>query len=229
MLKTLPTTARRSPSYPYLSPAERSYRTRRTLLDVGREVFTALGYVHTTVAEITQRTGVTLGALCYHYPNKRALFGAVYEEVCQEYSHAVWTYMQTADGDTWERFVASMEVLIDRLAHPSVRRIVCVDGPVVLEGLSTHRQTPERQFLRAVLPQLRAEGVIKPLPLDPCLHIVWGMCRSAALHIAEAEERAVGPAGNDRRAAASARQAAMNALFVPPTLRCPRCPAGGLL
>ena len=85
------------------SNAAHARRTRRLLLDAGWEVFTDPGYAHTTIAAIAQRAGATHGVFRYHFPDKTALFAAVFAEVCQEYIQAVQTCMETAEGNTWER------------------------------------------------------------------------------------------------------------------------------
>ena len=172
------------------SNAARSRRTRRALLDAGRAVLTAQGYARTQLVDIFRRAGVTRGALSYHFPHKPALFAAVFAEVCQEYTHAMQTRMQTAPGDTWARWVASLGVLLDQVGHPSVQQIVYRDGPTVLGWSYVSHQAPDMQFLRSVFAQLQAEGVIAPLPLDPLVHLVRATCFQAAVYIVQAEERA---------------------------------------
>jgi len=141
---------------PPRSHAERSRRTRRALLDMGREFFTDPGYAHVSMEAIVRRAGVTRGAFYYHFPGKTALFAAVFEEVCREYIHAVQTRMETAEGETWERFMASLEVLLEQLGHPGVQRIVYADGPIVLGWARARHGAPDFQFLHAVFAQLRA-------------------------------------------------------------------------
>ena len=176
---------------PPRSNAERSRRTRRALLDAGREFFTDPGYARISTEAIVRRAHTTRGALFHHFPDKAGFFAAVFEEVCREYIHAVQTRMETAEGDTWERFMGSLGVLMEQLGRPSVQRIVYVDGPVVLGWSHARRRAPDFQFLRAVFAQLRAEEFIAPLPFEPCIHLVQAMCSQAALYIAQAEERAV--------------------------------------
>ena len=59
-----------------LSNAQRSRQTRRTLLDVGWALFADMGYARTTTEELVRRTGVTRGALYYHFRDKNGLFKA---------------------------------------------------------------------------------------------------------------------------------------------------------
>lgn len=165
---------------PLRSNAERSRRTRRALPDVGRALFTDSGYTHTSTGAIVRRVGVTRGAVYHHFPSKTALFATVFAEICRECLHAVQTRMETAEGETWGRFMASLGVLPDQLGRPSVQRIVYVDGPIVLGWSRAHRQSPGTQFLHAVFAQLCAEGVIRPLPLDLSTHLVRALCSQGA-------------------------------------------------
>ncbi len=174
-----------------LSKAARARRTRRALLDVGRALFADVGYARTTTGELVRRAGVTRGALYYHFRDKSGLFEAVFDEVHQEFQ-AMRTCMETAKGDPWERFLASLRELITQLGHPSVQRIVAVDGPAVLDSSHVRHRPLGPQFLRAVCEQLVAEGVLKPLPLDPLCRLVWTACFEAALYIAQPETRGGG-------------------------------------
>ena len=175
-----------------LSKAERFRQTRRVLLDVGRALFADVGYARTTTEELVRRASVTRGALYYHFPDKTVLFRAVFEEVHYECLQAIRTGMETAEGDPWERFLASLRELIAQLKHPSVQRIVAVDGPAVLDSSHVRHGPLGPQFLRAVCEQLVAEGVLKPLPLDPLCRLVWTACFEAALYIAQTETRGGG-------------------------------------
>ncbi len=175
-----------------LSKAARAHRTRRALLDVGRALFADVGYARTTTGELVRRAGVTRGALYYHFRDKSRLFEAVFDEVHQECLQAMRTSMETAEGDPWERFLASLRELITQLGHPSVQRIVAVDGPAVLDSSHVRHGPLGPQFLRAVCEQLVAEGVLKPLPLAPLCRLVWTACFEAALYIAQPETRGGG-------------------------------------
>ena len=170
---------------------ERSSRTRHTLLEAGRALFAEVGYTRTTTEELVQRAGVTRGALYYHFHDKTALFEAVLAEVHQDCLQAMRTYMETAEGALWERFLASLRVLTEQLGRPGVQRIVS-DGPAILGPSHVRQGTLGPQFLRPVFEQLVAEEVLKPLPLAPLCRLVWAACFEAALHMAQPETSAEG-------------------------------------
>src|SRR5215207_7186773 len=54
---------------------------KRQLLGHAKHLFVTLGYQHTTTKEIAQAAGVTEPVLYRHFPNKKALFLEVLQEI----------------------------------------------------------------------------------------------------------------------------------------------------
>ncbi|MFF6909217.1 ScbR family autoregulator-binding transcription factor [Streptomyces sp. NPDC012389] len=52
---------------------ERAIRTRAAILHAAAEAFAESGFAGASVAAISRRAGLTLGALYFHFPNKEAL------------------------------------------------------------------------------------------------------------------------------------------------------------
>ncbi len=173
-----------------LSSAEHSSHTRRLLLDVGRELFTEKGYAHVTMGEILQRTGLTRGALSYHFRNKADFFAAVFEDVLADLIAHLARVMEAAAGDLWQRLVVTgCRAFADSLSDPTVRRIVYVDGPAVLSWSTRHEQASGLELLRRVFGQLRAAGLIEPTPQAPLVSLFWTLFLEAGTYIAKAENR----------------------------------------
>jgi AcrR family transcriptional regulator len=59
---------------------ERATRTRQAILVAAGEVFDEVGYEAATIAEILKRSGVTKGALYFHFPSKAELAQSVLAE-----------------------------------------------------------------------------------------------------------------------------------------------------
>lgn len=57
--------------------------TRERLLEAARELFTTSGYHATTTPLLAKRAGVAEGTIYRHFPSKRALLNAAYQEVQQ--------------------------------------------------------------------------------------------------------------------------------------------------
>jgi AcrR family transcriptional regulator len=62
----------------------RTAQTQRALLDAAREVFTERGFAESSIAEIVDRAGSSVGSLYHHFGGKSELFIALW----QEHQHA---------------------------------------------------------------------------------------------------------------------------------------------
>ena len=94
-----------------------------------------------------------------------------------------------AQGDAWQRLMFGVERFLDRLLDPSVRRIVYLDGPAVLDWSSSEqRREPAFALLRDIFGPLMAAGFIERLPLDALVRQLWALFFQAAVDIAQAEE-----------------------------------------
>jgi AcrR family transcriptional regulator len=65
---------------------ERAIRTRRVILKSAAEMFDRLGYTAARLSDISARTGMSTGALHFHFENKEALACAVVDEA----RHTLW-------------------------------------------------------------------------------------------------------------------------------------------
>ena len=174
-----------------LTNAEQSHKTRRALLDTARTIFTEQGYSAAKTEEIVRRVGVTRGAFYYHFRSKAALFEAVFNEVRGEHIQILQAAMTTAEGDDWQRLMTWVGLTLERIMDPSVRRIVYIDGPVVLDWSSEQRRAPAIALLRNIFGPLMDAGVIERLPLDALARQLWALFFQAAVDIAQAEEGAL--------------------------------------
>ncbi|WP_347879795.1 helix-turn-helix domain-containing protein [Streptomyces sp. Tu 2975] len=59
---------------------ERAVRTRRAILVAAAEVFDEVGYEAATISEILKRSGLTKGALYFHFASKEELAQGVLAE-----------------------------------------------------------------------------------------------------------------------------------------------------
>ena len=172
-----------------LTNAEQSDKTRRALLDTARTLFTAQGYAATTTEEVVRRAGVTRGALYYHFRDKAAVFGAVFDEVGQEYIAALRADILVGEEDGWQQLMTGVERFLDRMLDPSVRQILYIDGPVVLGWASSERRRePAFALLRDIFEPLMEAGHIKRLPLEALVRQLWALFFQAAVDIAGTEE-----------------------------------------
>ncbi len=63
-----------------MNRADKSERSRRTLLDAALRLFSRQGYRATTVRDIAKAAGVSTGNLYHHFPDKEAIFRTLLDE-----------------------------------------------------------------------------------------------------------------------------------------------------
>jgi len=164
-------------------------RTRRDLLRVARELFVERGYARVGTEEIVARAGLTRGALYHHFPDKRALFAAVHEQLEQELVAGIAAAISEV-ADPVERLEAGIRSFLDACTDRQWTRITLLDAPTVL-GWATWREIDQRYGLglvSAALAQAMDSGALIRQPVRPLAHIMIGALGEAALLIANAED-----------------------------------------
>ena len=89
----------------------RGEKTRRKIIEAARHLFTSQGFHATTTRQITDRAGITPGAIYNHFQGKDAIF----EAVLREYHpwKAIPPAVHAAEGDT-----------ISDIVHDAARRML---------------------------------------------------------------------------------------------------------
>ena len=154
-------------------------------------MFTEHGYAGTSTEEIVRRSGMTRGALYYHYKDKAAIFAAVFEEVRADSAQFIRGKMKEAEdagADAWQQMVVGCHAFTERALTPSMQRIVHTDGPSVLDWPAVQRSGPGLTLLRASLGRLMDEGIIERMPVDPLAYVLWGTFFEAGVYIAHADD-----------------------------------------
>src|SRR6478735_5221772 len=131
-----------------------SASTKRALVDVAEELFTASGYAATSLDSIVAGADVTKGALYHHFSGKQALFEAVFERVEDDASLAIQTALK-GHRDPWEKATAGLRAFLTVVQEPRYRRIVIQEGPAVL-GYERYREQEERSTFANVLEIVRS-------------------------------------------------------------------------
>jgi AcrR family transcriptional regulator len=171
--------------------ADRADATRSALIAAARRLFVDKGYFGTGTEEIVSRAGVgTRGALYHHFPDKKALFRAVFEQVEQDLLTAVSGRLPAEDALT--RLRDGLLGFLDASLTPEVQRILLIDGPAVL-GWQEWRELEEQYGLGAIQALLELaveEGNLPAQPLAPLAHVLLAAIDEAALFIANADDPA---------------------------------------
>ena len=121
-------------------------QTRAALVAAARHLFGRDGFAATSVDEIAREARLTTGALYHHFPNKTALFEAVFEAVHADLLEAS---LQAAVGaaDEVELLTRGFDAFFDAVLEPDVQRIIILDAPAVL-GLARFTELDEQLRLR---------------------------------------------------------------------------------
>src|SRR5947209_3751218 len=142
--------------------AERGEATRAALVRAARELFSERGYAAVGTNEVVQRAGVTRGAMYHHFPDKRELFRAAYEETEKELVEDLAGRVATID-DPWEALVAGLRAFFDIASDPKLMQMGLVDGPAVL-GWAEWREVGNRYGLEvtaAALQRAKDAGALR--------------------------------------------------------------------
>jgi AcrR family transcriptional regulator len=171
-------------------------RTREQLLQTARGVFIEKGYAATSLEEVVSRAGMTRGALYHHFKDKRALFDAVVERAIEEMGDRVAAVSkalvarQAKHKSHPDRYLQALAVLLDELGDPATRRLVLMDGPVVLgrERLGHWLRGHVFPVIRRVIQTRSEAGLVPPHLVEPLSHLIIGAVQEAALTIGEAAD-----------------------------------------
>ncbi|AQS66848.1 TetR/AcrR family transcriptional regulator [Streptomyces pactum] len=180
-----------------VDPARRQAR-RRHIVNTAAELFAAKGFERTTTAEICKAAGMSAGNLFHYFPNKRAIFHAVFED--EEHDSAAkaerLAAARTAD-DPWTALLDIVDLLAAPAAEPLVPALV-MEAMIQayrdpeLEALLSRDNDEERATITGLLHDSAAAGQIDPT-LDPDDTAAWIMALIAALYTSAATDPSFTP------------------------------------
>lgn len=165
------------------SPGRQQQRTQATvstLLSSATRLFGERGYANTSLEDIAEDCGLTIGAIYHHFGNKKALFSAVNEAVERRIIDAGEAISGTDPGqmmhNRWRAFLALCD-------DPGFRRIVLVDSPHIL---GRDRWSDSEVTTRVTVSSFAGLNTDDPYQALT-LRILRGAMAEAALALAEAD------------------------------------------
>jgi AcrR family transcriptional regulator len=69
--------------------------TKQRIIDAAIHLFNKDGVANVRLQQIADEAGISVGNLAYHYKNKEAIVGSVYENLFEEVSRILSSYMQS--------------------------------------------------------------------------------------------------------------------------------------
>lgn len=161
--------------------------TRALLLATARQMFTEVGYAHTSMDDLTARAGLTRGALYHHFGDKKGLLAAVVEQLDAEMDVRLRAITDTAEDD-WEGFRQRCRAYMEMALESEIQRIVLRDARAVLGGGSPEAQRHCMESLRQLIERLVLQGVFIDIHAQALAALIYGSLAEATVWIAEVEE-----------------------------------------
>jgi AcrR family transcriptional regulator len=130
--------------------ADRSAATTRAILDAARVLFARHGYADVSIDQIAERAGYAKGAFYHHFSSKQAVFEQVLDGIQAQLAVRVAQRAERAPAAPLPRALArSILDYLEGAIHPSVSRVLLVDGPMVL-GWKRWREIDDKHFADVV-------------------------------------------------------------------------------
>ncbi|MBH3361843.1 MULTISPECIES: TetR/AcrR family transcriptional regulator [Pseudomonas] len=161
--------------------------TRALLLATARQMFTEVGYAHTSMDDLTARAGLTRGALYHHFGDKKGLLAAVVEQLDAEMDVRLRAITDTAEDD-WEGFRQRCRAYLEMALEPEIQRIVLRDARAVFGGGSPEAQRHCMESLRQLIERLVLQGIFIDIHARALAALIYGSLAEATVWIAEVEE-----------------------------------------
>jgi AcrR family transcriptional regulator len=104
-----------------VDPAKHAAK-RRAIVDAAAGCFAEKGLERTTTADICRAAGISSGSLFHYFPNKRAVFTAIFEEDARDTAERLAA--AAAAADPWTALLDVVTDLAAEVAHPAIARLV---------------------------------------------------------------------------------------------------------
>ncbi len=171
------------------SQAERRAATTAAILASARVLFAERGFEATSIDDIALAAGVAKGAVYHHYPSKEAIFLEVLDAVHRDVAAVEPPPGLLRAADAVELIGAAVLHYLTVVSEPAARRILLIDGPVVI-GWTRWREIDDRYFgagAKIAIRTLLGPGASEA-EVDAATHLVMGAVMEAALVCAVASD-----------------------------------------
>jgi len=165
--------------------------TRAALISSARTLFVEQGYAATSTQALVLAAGVgTRGALYHHFPDKEALFAAVFEAIQADLGRDINERVGSGHTNLLDRLLATLTAFLDCVLESDEARALLRDGPAALgwEGF----RAAEARFgvapLQSLLDRAIEKGAMVSVPTEPLARIIVAILDDAALAISVATD-----------------------------------------
>lgn len=173
-------------------------QTREAILDSARHLFTKQGFDKTSIDQVAAGARISKGAIYHHFPDKRAIFEAVFL-ASQEQAFAAVMAKVSTESDPVRRVDVAISAFIDQYATDPARRTLLGEAPAAL-GAERLREYDDRMALpliRATLDGLPGARLLTATVAEVAARLVLAAMCAAATGLA------VGPKSSKAQSEAS--------------------------
>lgn len=177
---------------PHATPGKRAAQGRAThdlLVEAATRLFAERGYEDTSIEDVLDQTGVSRGAIYYHFASKEALFVTALEQVEARVMSDLGAKLAGAPSAAEALKTVSLGWL-QVAADPGISRIMLIDAPAVL-GWERWRHAGGQAIgeMRQLLQAVADEGHLAPALVNAYAHMLMAALDELALMIAEADDK----------------------------------------
>jgi AcrR family transcriptional regulator len=162
-----------------------SSSTRQRIMDTALGCFLAHGYEQTTIARITERAGVSNGALFHHFPSKESIAEALYVEALSSFQDGLWQLIRRRPRSLRAAVRGTISHQLRWIEeHPDLARFVYTrghldwesPGAAAVESLNRELASAFRHWLDPLVDA----GQVRPMPMVLITAIVSGPAHAIA-------------------------------------------------
>jgi AcrR family transcriptional regulator len=169
----------------------RSLQRHERILDAATRVFAAKGYHGTLVDEIALEAETSKGGVYFHFPNKQAIFLALFDRLADILRDRVETAV-AKESQPIDRAEAALKVVLDTFAsHRRLARLFMVEalgaGPEFNVRMLQIRSS-FAELIKKHLDEAVATGAIPPLDTATAASAWFGAVNEVVIHWALAEQ-----------------------------------------
>lgn len=169
--------------------AEIREATVSSLISRARHEFGSLGYAQASVERIASDSGMTKGAVYYHFKSKKGLFEAVLEDCQRDITQRIET-RALSSTDPQEALINGCLAFLDVAMDETLRQIVLVDGPGAL-GYGIWRRIDAEFGLGSLKEGLKAWAQDDAkIDVEVLAHFISGALNDLVLFVSESDSRA---------------------------------------
>ncbi|GAA4485722.1 hypothetical protein GCM10023094_41010 [Rhodococcus olei] len=165
----------------------RAQSTRRAVLDAAGAVFAEKGYEASSIAELVERSGISVGSIYHHFGGKAEVFGALYDEFYHRQRRRTEEgsarAREAGETDTLAIYLAGARAYLDGCwrDREQTRLFHAMEGP---PGLWRARQERVTAWVRTNIDELDSASLPHG---DSLAHAVTAVVLACAIELTEVD------------------------------------------